>query len=255
MSDSIELAALNSATKYPSIPTYHVLGERGALTEDATPFVGDVILTEKVDGTNARIIQLPGGDWFIGSREELLAARGDRVTNPALGIVAALRTVAEGFSVRDSISVFYLEVYGAKVGAAAKQYTGTGQVGYRLFDVATVPAEVLGWPVERISAWREGGGQTFLTEEALTIAAGMEGLPLTPRLDVIAPGSLPTSVDEMSAWLNGSWLQTQVALDGQAVGRAEGVVLRNADRSVIAKARFEDYARTLKRRAQTARTH
>lgn len=99
-----------------------------------------------------------------------------------------------------------------------------------------------------------GGGQSFLAEEALTTAAGMEGLPLTPRLDVIAPGSLPTSVEGMSDWLNASWLQTQVALDGRATGRAEGVVLRTADRSVIAKARFEDYARTLKRRAQTART-
>ncbi|MFE2020192.1 RNA ligase family protein [Streptomyces sp. NPDC059499] len=254
MSDSIDLAALNSATKYPSIPTYHVLGERGALTEDATPFVGDVVLTEKIDGTNARIIQLPGGDWLIGSREELLAARGDRVTNPALGIVGALRTVAEGLSARDGINVFYLEVYGAKVGAAAKQYTGTGQVGYRLFDVATVPPEVLDRPVERISAWREGGGQSFLTEEALTVAAGVEGIALTPRLDVIAPGSLPTGVDGMSAWLDASWPRTRVALDGRAAGRAEGVVLRTTDRSVIAKARFEDYARTLKRRTRTARS-
>lgn len=254
MIDSIDLAALNSATKYPSIPTYHVLGERGALTEDATPFTGDVVLTEKVDGTNARIIRLPGGDWFIGSREELLAARGDRVTNPALGIVGALRTVAEGLAERDGISVFYLEVYGAKVGAAAKQYTGTGQVGYRLFDVATVPVEVLDRPVERISAWREGGGQSFLTEEALTVAADLEGLPLTPRLGVIAPGGLPTGVDEMSAWLKSSWGRTKVALDGRAAGSAEGVVLRTADRSVIAKARFEDYARTLKRRGQAART-
>jgi hypothetical protein len=43
---------------------------------------------------------------------------------------------------------------------------------------------------------------------------------------------------------------TRVALDGGAGGRAEGVVLRTADRSVIAKARFQDYRRTLKRRSQ-----
>lgn len=99
-----------------------------------------------------------------------------------------------------------------------------------------------------------GGGQSFLTEDALTLAADMEGIPLTPRLDVMAPESLPTSVDGMSAWLNASWPQTLVALDSQATGRAEGVVLRTADRSVIAKARFEDYARTLKRRTRMART-
>lgn len=38
---------------------------------------------------------------------------------------------------------------------------------------------------------------------------------------------------------------TQVALSDNALGRAEGVVLRTKDRSRIAKARFEDYARTL----------
>ncbi|MCX4390586.1 hypothetical protein OG777_27200 [Micromonospora peucetia] len=32
------------------------------------------------------------------------------------------------------------------------------------------------------------------------------------------------------------------------MARAEGLVLRAADRSVIAKARFQDYERTLKRR-------
>ncbi|WP_284706371.1 hypothetical protein [Micromonospora phytophila] len=38
-----------------------------------------------------------------------------------------------------------------------------------------------------------------------------------------------------------------MALDG-APGRSEGLVLRAADRSVIAKARFQDYERTIKRR-------
>jgi hypothetical protein len=32
-------------------------------------------------------------------------------------------------------------------------------------------------------------------------------------------------------------------------GRAEGLVLRTSDRAVIAKAKFQDYERTLKRRA------
>ena len=34
------------------------------------------------------------------------------------------------------------------------------------------------------------------------------------------------------------------------MGAAEGIVLRTPDRSVIAKARFQDYERTLKRRAK-----
>lgn len=41
--------------------------------------------------------------------------------------------------------------------------------------------------------------------------------------------------------------QTFVVMDGQP-GRPEGIVLRSETRSVIAKARFQDYERTLKRR-------
>lgn len=42
---------------------------------------------------------------------------------------------------------------------------------------------------------------------------------------------------------------TRVALDDEAGGLPEGIVVRTATRSVIAKARFQDYERTLKRRA------
>ncbi|MCU1617221.1 MAG: hypothetical protein JWO98_4761, partial [Frankiales bacterium] len=56
----VDLAALNSATKYPSIPTYHELDPKnGGLLEIPTAFEGDVVLTEKVDGTNGRIVLLP----------------------------------------------------------------------------------------------------------------------------------------------------------------------------------------------------
>ena len=52
------LRALNSATKYPSIPTYHVLGERGRLTEALNVVFGSdelVYITEKVDRKSTRL--------------------------------------------------------------------------------------------------------------------------------------------------------------------------------------------------------
>lgn len=91
---SCDLSKLNSMTKYPSIPTYHTLGEKGALLEETVPFEGEIVLTEKVDGTNSRIILLPDGTFILGSREELLFAKGDLIGNPALGIVEALKAVA-----------------------------------------------------------------------------------------------------------------------------------------------------------------
>lgn len=249
----MNLAALNSATKYPSIPTYHALDPKnGSLIEEPTVFDGDVILTEKVDGTNGRIILFPDGDYCIGSREELLHARGDRIANPALGIVDALRPLADRLKPRDEhrqILVFFLEVYGRKIGGAAKQYTGGSSVGYRLFDIACLLPDVLDWPREEISQWRDGGGQRFCAEAVLQRAAEAEAVELTPRLETVPAAALPSDIEGMAAFLARRLPVTRVALDEGAGHQPEGIVLRTSDRSVIAKARFQDYARTLKRRA------
>jgi hypothetical protein len=257
MAHMTDLAALNSATKYPSIPTYHALDPKnGSLLEQPTIFESDVVLTEKVDGTNGRIVLLPDGDYFIGSREELLYAKGDRIGNPALGIVDALKPLAERLKPRDEhrqILVFFLEVYGHKVGGAAKQYTTDGNIGYRLFDIACLLPDVLDWPREQISSWREGGGQRFCAEATLQRAAEAEGIALTPRLATLPADDLPATVEAAHEWLRVTLPNTLVALDEAAGGRPEGIVLRTTDRSVIAKARFQDYERTLKRRAQGPR--
>ncbi|WP_212992857.1 RNA ligase family protein [Actinoplanes auranticolor] len=250
----VDLRALNSLTKYPSIPTYHLLDARnGGLQDEAVVFSGPVVGTEKVDGTNARMILTPGGGWLLGSREELLHAKGDLIGNPSQGIVAALKPVVEALApvAGDEIRVIYVELYGGKVGAAAKQYTtDPTRYGWRCFDVLVLrdPAEQLGWPAERIAAWRDGGGQTFLAEQELAGAARDAGLELTPRLFTVDAAELPTDLDKTSAWLAAQLPESRVRLDAGAPGGAEGIVLRSNDRGVIAKARFQDYARTLKRR-------
>lgn len=261
MFDMTEIDKLNSATKYPSIPTYHALDERGALTEERTVFDGSggtVFLTEKIDGTNGRIVMLPDeDDYFIGSREMLLYVRGDRIANPAEGIVAALKPLADRLAdgIRYSpqarpIITLYLEVYGGKIGRQAKQYSGRGTVGYRLFDLAVAEMGVLGWERERISAWREGGGQEFVDGAALQDFAGELAIPLVPYVGFLDGDELPKDVEGMAALL-AQWLpESQAELDETAGGRPEGLVLRDSTRSRIAKARFQDYDRTLKRRQQ-----
>ena len=169
-----DLRRLNSATKYPSIPTYHALGEKGRLLPEHVDLGNQpLVLTEKVDGTNSRIILTPDGAYVIGSREELLHAKGDLIHNPAMGIVDALRTFAdrlveERSLASDVITTIYVETYGGKTTAAAKQYTGERRIGFRLFDVSIVPVEQLESSPEQISAWRESGGQSFFSETQLT---------------------------------------------------------------------------------------
>src|ERR1051326_1446206 len=92
----VDLAKLNSLTKYPSILTYHALGDKGILKEAVQfPFEGRVIGTEKVDGTNSRLIFCPDQSVLVGSREDLLWERRDLIGNPAMGIVEAVKELVQ----------------------------------------------------------------------------------------------------------------------------------------------------------------
>ncbi len=260
---SVDLGKLDSATRYPSIPTYHGLGERGVLVEaDPVAFTGPVVFTEKVDGTNGRIVVLPGGGYLIGSREELLYARGDLIRNPANGVVPTLEPVAErlvgelaGATTKYMARVFFFEVYGGRNGSAAQQYTTNPRMyGFRLFDVAFLNLEeTLGFSVEQIASWRDRGGQHFAHEPLLKSMAGDLGLPLVPRIEALLStgDELPTGIETMYAVLTSSIARSQVVLDESGKGRAEGLVLRAWERQRgIAKVRFRDYERTLRLRGQ-----
>lgn len=254
----IDLGCLNSATKYPSILTYHEMGERGRLRDAVqVPFdaTDEVLVTEKVDGTNARVILLPGPTYVIGSREEFLHARGDIICNEQLGIVEAVRPWAEkaleavsSMLAEDVAVVLYGEAYGGKI-SGGKNYTGSGATGFRLFDIVefidTSLQDILAKPREEIARWRDHGGQDFVPEAALLDTSDVLGIAATPRLTVSSP---PTSISATLEWLGDVCRGTRVALDDGARGNPEGVVIRTRDRTKIAKVRFEDYERTLGKR-------
>jgi RNA ligase len=244
---NVDFGALNSATKYPSIVNYHGRNPAdGQLTSETVKFAGEVLLTEKVDGTGARIICLPDGDYFIGSREELLYAKGDRLPNQSLGIVAELKTKAETAppAYGDSILVYYLEVYGHRIGSGWKNYARGMEFGHRGFDACFVPMDVLSMPVEDIAHWRQHGGQEWANEAVLT-ALFQGWAPLVPRLGVVDAATLPTGHEDMYTLMRELLPVTQVALDTGAQHTPEGIVLRDATRGTIAKAKFRDYERIL----------
>lgn len=251
----MNLSDLNSATKYPSIPTYHALGGKGRLTEEVgVKFTGPVSVTEKVDGTNGRIVLLPGADYYLGSREELLYAKGDRIENPILGIVAALKATAERLATEASpargAAVYFGEVYGGDL-PAAKQYTASKALGFRLFDVVVYDQDqldqVLAMEPHKRAGWREAGLQPFLPISELRLLADMVRLQLAPPVVTIDAAALPRTLVGGWEFLHEHVLLdgTRCYLDGPSVGHAEGLVLRSADRRQIAKMRVEDYGKTL----------
>lgn len=246
-----QLRALNTMTKYPSIETFHAMGERGRLLEQHVVPREPVSVTEKIDGTNARIV-LAGGQFLIGSREEWLTFSGDLVRNPQLGIVDTLLGLArdllkDGHGTGTGMIVLYGEVYGGKLNHASS-YTAAGELGFRLFD-AFIASDLevsaqLQRPLGDIAAWRDAGAQPFLHQRDLDELAGFMRLEQVPTLGTWTLPEKGVSVREMGDILAASIDTTLAPLDGEP-GPAEGVVIRTPDRRWIRKVRFEDYRRTL----------
>ena len=259
---SIDLDKLNTVTKYPSIETFHTIGDRGRLKEELRqPLPPDdrkLYATEKVDGANCRIVVFPSPDggeptFIIGSREEFLTARGDLIFNRVLGIVEAARPWAEGI-VRSTtlrlstVMVYFVEVYGGEL-PEARRYTGNKASGVRLFDVmAFEPGELAQLlhsnSIEQLAAHRDHGGPKFLDFTTVERLAESFQLPLVPHFELASrpPQDVRGTYEWLREILPGP---TKVALDGTP-GKPEGLVLRTVDRKFICKVRFEDYERTLR---------
>ena len=240
---------INTLTKYPSILTLHELGEKGRLKNElTTPVEGEVMYaTEKVDGTNARIICY-GDEYLVGAREFILHHSHDLYYDVAQGIVDGLKELKVQVPVTDKLTVIYGEFYGGKTSANAKWY-GQERNGFRVFDVAVYyDLDMLELAVPELSKWREREtdngiiyGQHFLTRAE--IAEQFPGFDMVPLVDFDL-GDM--SHQTVLANLRTAVPTTNVALSDTASKKAEGLVLRNADRSKIVKIRFEDYERTLR---------
>ena len=254
MFDTKLLAKLDSATKYPSIPTFHELGDRGILQESGNPFAGyqgPIVATEKVDGTNARIIIDSSSDWIIGSRDRLLTAAGDRVYDDSYGIVDKLRDLVPQLWIPGPSELFayFFEVYGQRESKNHRIYSDGKEHGARLFDVATIPTKMFNMSVGDIAQWRDNDGQEFWP-----IHVHPWALDRVPRLATYANGDeLPDTVEGMQHLINQLAGKTQVAINEGAddARRAEGVVFRTAvHRHKIFKARHESYTRTMTERSK-----
>jgi hypothetical protein len=257
----MDLRKLNSITKYPSILTYHQIGEKGRLTEryseDKTfPYREDLYIYEKVDGENSRIILLNTGigdsaDYIIGSREELLFAKGDRIGNPYGNISELLSPIADNLGevfkgdYNHFLTVIYQESYGGKT-KASKNYTNNKKQDYKVFDVFSLSysefIKLMNASLESIARWRDSGNQPFYYEDQkqdFINEYGLSPAPLLEKTDV-----LPWSIEDTYNYLN-KFKDTKAGID--AHGKSEGIIVRTHDRKMIRKIRFEDYERTLRK--------
>lgn len=264
--DLSRLGQLNSMTKYPSILTYHKIdGKSGKLDPDAWEVVFEddetVFVTQKINGTNGRIILLADADgqsydYFIGTREEIVYAKGDRVVNPEMHIAPNLVELANTITQSRLTTlglyhcfVLFGEVYGRDI-ERGKNYGKA--YGFRLFDVAAFTTnqfnELLAMPRDRISMWRQHGGTPFVNIDGMKGAADRLGIETVPYVAEVQGDEFPVGLTETHGWLKRVLPHNLAMTDNTGTGAVEGVVVRTSDRSKIAKIRHEDYERTFRMR-------
>lgn len=255
----LNLHRFNSITKYPSILTMHKLDNKGNSSDVFDVRVQsdkDYYLTEKIDGTNSRIILLPDNKYMLGSREELLTASGDIIYNPVLGIVDTLRPYAEHILEninllnpnKDQVIVIYGETFGGHTHKNAVAYTGDqSKTAFRMFDVQLLSLDKLdelnSLDDTRVATWREHNNQNWLTVEALQKLSTLLDIPHVPYLKVVKGADIETTPSKVYAWLNEHLPSTLVKLDAAGQGFPEGIIARTADRKSILKIRNANYKR------------
>lgn len=243
---------VNSLTKYPSIPTLHKIGERGMLTSELNvQFEKDEVLfvTEKIDGVNVRILMY-GDEFIIGSREELLYHNNDALYNRELNIVENFLSL--NYTIPPSVHtlmVLYGELYGANIGKHGKQY-GISSVGFRSFDISVPDLHDLEKSVEKIAAQRERNNSQFVDyryfQDDIFNFLPFIRTPLLSFNSFGKPDKLNNlTIEQTYNCLTATIPTTKSFLDAGAFGTPEGIIIRNNDRSKIAKVRFEDYRRTI----------
>jgi hypothetical protein len=106
-------------------------------------------------------------------------------------------------------------------------------------------------PIEKISLWREYEtdkgivyGQNFVSKNRIADLTNFDQVPSVPF--ELGDMSHETIMGNLQKFIPA----TNVAHSENALKRAEGVVIRNADRTKIVKLRFEDYERTIKAKTQ-----
>ncbi len=242
---------INSLTKYPSILTLHKFGERGRLTSEITTNIeGEkMFASEKIDGTNVRIICL-GDEFLVGSRNNILHYSNDLYWDESIGIVNQFYTKQLPTLKTDKLTIIYGELFGGKITANSKDY-GKEDHGFRVFDVAIIDdLSILDQTVSEISNWRESSKDSSIDE---TILYGQNfqkldqlksyGFNLVPQIPFkVSDFDHRTILEALEKYIP----KTHVALTDSAKSGTEGVVLRNFDRTKIIKLRFEDYRRTLR---------
>ena len=244
-----DLKKINTLFKYPSIETYHHLDPKGKyiinkLTASNVLF-SELEISEKIDGMNIRIIMYKN-DYIIGSRNNLIHY-SDHSQVDRYGYIIEEKINNYLQSYKDDVTVIFGELFGAEIQNGKSRYADgkLKQYDFRIFDAYSINYdqlnELLSQSIDKLSSWREHNNQPWYTSEQLNQLATIV-VPRVPFIKVV--DSMPIDANETYEWLK-EFKDSHVCQTSEGTTklfkRAEGVVIRNKDRSYIKKLRIDEY--------------
>lgn len=248
----------NSLTKYPSIPTYNKM-EKGMLSTIVENYeaMRELYITEKIDGTNTRII-ICGNDYVIGSREEWIYAKGDRVIAVSNKkhieylIPIADKITSRLSAINDTVLFIYGELYGYKIQKWQNYTNMENDYGFRVFDMFSLPIDELNnmldtMTPDQASSWRDNNNQSWFTVDKLKEVSSVLGLLTVPYIKKDFMKEIGISAASANYFLK-AFQETKAQIHNTENNKAEGIVVRTADRKYISKLRFEDYDKYMRKK-------
>ena len=267
ITDVINSDTLNSLTKYPSIQTYHEFDTNKHILKEQLTFPNEtdesIYITEKIDGTNIRILIL-NNDYVIGGREEWIYAKGDRaIVKANKPYINFLKNIIENILSKkqalkkDTLYCIYGELHGSKIQRSWTNYTSNeNEYGFRVFDIWS--ESLIGNEImkniklpEQASRWRETNQQNWYSYNAVQLFCNYFNLDMVPYIRTDVLSQIPTTLEETYDFLT-EFKTTRINLDKKAKkqNKSEGIVIRTSNRKYISKLRFEDYEKTFKFQAK-----
>ena len=215
--DQCTFEKIEALTRYPQILSFHKIennlatNQLNELPDNYQPLPThpeklDIVIQEKIQGTNCRII-IFDTDFFIGTNDEIIYAKNDRIaSSPIVGPI--INTLQQFIQMNQGSLERMVVLYGQAFGKGlpnANRYTKNNQRAFRVFDGFSIPANDAvalcnNRSVEDIAIWVDNLQQSFFSIRTLKRFCDTFNINQVPILFSGTLDQVPTDKTELLRW-------------------------------------------------------
>lgn len=176
-------------------------------------------ICELIDGELGRFITT-GDDYFVGTTEDIVYARGDRIVNNSIVIPLHMAITEYIESRLNSTDNMFTVLYGVAYGGDIKgnnRYTKENKNSFCLIDGFSMPYEQVEYilekyEIDKINEMVQKGANGYWTMNELNNFSNEYNIPGVPIIDFILQENLPKNEEEIIN-LSKKYLKSTIVLD------------------------------------------